>query len=482
VGFALDELKGGEEEEKQQEGLGIAGKSSIKKIVGGVGALALIGAGTATALSDLSGDGLATYRQLPIIGDVEGNPLEYDTSGDGIDDGTVHEMGLSPAESHPAVSEALKGGIDTDQARFFEGMNQRYVEEAAGYLAENPGKLDAVLVDGEASELGTKYAENFSPKALANLSRLGNTTGSNVDFAETLLDLPEDVHAELAEDYTEDGVASLRERNQAKFLNLLQENNQLRDFLQEYDPANANVSDDGFTNYFSLTRSDVIDWDVQNRRFVIDTLPLAADDYSVSVSDDFVERVGDFYEKNMRIPENQIYRLLGEDATWENFQKVTDELQGRMDEDDILVWSAGGEGSAGTYGFYAEGPGSTYGASYIYIDNELDEIPGKQVAVLNACFAGSAIEIPEEGIRGPAEPMADEDRTILASSGPTEETWGTFFLEDFYENMSKARGGIYPSFGEVFEEISDMSSQTPQIHNRDLAEELYLGIPGETEV
>ena len=74
--------------------------------------------------------------------------------------------------------------------------------------------------------------------------------------------------------------------------------------------------------------------------------------------------------------------------------------------------------------------------------------------------------------------MTDENTTLLASSGPEEKTWSTFFLEDFYENMSKARGGIYPSFGEVFEEISDVSVQIPQIYNRDLATELYLGHPG----
>ena len=317
---------------------------------------------------DFSGDGLRTYRQASLIGNVEGDPLEYDTSGDGIPDGQVHEMGLNPSESYPAVVEAFEGGLDENEASLFRGINPEYVEEGVEYLAGNPEKLEAVFLDERASELGIRYAEDFSPKALTNLSRLGDATENNVDFAEALLGLPEDVHTELAEDYTEDGVASLKERNQARFLNLLQEDDKLQDFLQEYDPANANVSGDGFTNYFSLTRSDVIDWDEKNRRFVIDTLPSTADDYPFSPSDDFVREVGEFYEEKMGIPENQVHRFIGQDATWENFQKITDELEDEVTKNDILVWSASGEGAGGSYGFYDEHPTYTVGSvPYIYI-------------------------------------------------------------------------------------------------------------------
>ncbi|MFP4005887.1 MAG: hypothetical protein ACLFUR_04100, partial [Candidatus Hadarchaeia archaeon] len=330
--------------------------------------------------------------------------------------------------------------------------------------------LGAVTQDDRVSEIGVEYMDEFSPEVLRNISDLEGSTHRNTTFLDSLVPLPEEAQLELAEEYAGDGEITKKELNQAKFLGLVDTERYLE---RGFDPTDTNVSGDAWTNYFSKTQSDVIDWDVQNRRFIIDTLPSAADDYPVSIDDSLVEEVGDFYLEEMGIPENQVHRLLGEDATWEGFQKVTDELEDELTEDDILVWSADGKGGTGSHAFY--GPDSESRrdhTSYNTVDEELDEIPGKQAAVLNISASGSAIPKMEES-----------RRTILASSGPKEGTWGVWFLEDFYEEASEPRDGTYPSLREVFDEISEPREfrgemQTPQISNPELAGELYLGQPG----
>lgn len=484
---------------------------SSGKIIGLLLVIGLIVGGGYFLLIDHSGDGLRTYRQTPLIGNVEGDPLEYDTSGDGLSDGQVHEMGLNPTESYPAIVKALEGGMDAEEAGLFVGIDPVLVENVAGLLVENSDYLAAVRGDGEVSELavysvpklspgvvgqlavfslnetterlvevlqrvdsqvqvdyieavarggrvselgvysipyldveaveqvagvsrtesnerlvkaldnmspegqvdyieavvrngqiseiGLQYMENFDPEVLENVAPVEEPTERNVRFLENLSELPEPVRDNLAREYAANGRITKGQLDQIHFLHMLAEEDELQDYIQNFDLTNQNVSGDGFTNHFSRTQSDILNWDKKNDVYMLSF------DHGPEL--DAVVNLTETYE----IPDNRTYMYNRENATYKAFLNTVDNLTGRTDEDDMVFLHLSGHGAKGYFGFaIPPGQSGTTGVSYSEIADKLDGVGGHQVVVVDSCYSGSAIPYLES-----------EDRAVLTSTDAESE-------------------------------------------------------------
>lgn len=237
-----------------------------------------------------------------------------------------------------------------------------------------PAEFEAVRKNGEVSEIGIQYLDRFPLEVLQNVSQLRKSTERNVSFVDNLLSLPVNVQTELAEEYAADGEISRGELNQANFLNTVKNRDELDYLLRNFDPTDKNVSNDPYTNYFSVEHSDIIDWDVANERNVL----LLSRTEDIGFTDNF-------YKEKMKVPKDQRWWLLDEEATYKKFKELTDNLEGKVDKNDILIFDFFGHGAREFFKFH-----DTW-ASYESIANELNRLPSYQIVMVNSCFSGSAL-------------------------------------------------------------------------------------------
>jgi len=425
------------EEEEEDKG------NPISKTIALIVALILIIASIGIFLTwDYSGDGLANHRQMALIGDVEGDWTEYDSSGDGLSDGTTYELGLNPAEQHSSVSAAYEGGLRGDNALPFQDLevnesrleklasymaemdNKTYIEDAVEYLSENPDHIDALVNEtGSVQEhafkhmeelppevlrvlspFASEYVDGFELEILKDLSRLKDTS-TNRSLAENISKIPSDLHDDLIDyalENTSDTDHLYDVRDQARFLKIFEDKGKLDEYLSKHDAADYDVSEDGFTNWFSLQQSDIIKWDEANDRYVIGFEKV---DYGqVPLLEGFAE--------DMEIDNNRTWTYSDDNATLERLDNITDKLEGKLDENDILMAYFGGHGWSGGIG----GLGT-----FDEMDEELD-LPGYQLVMVSSCHSGGAIS-----------DMKAEDRVVLTSSDSDQKTIIPRFTRDFFD-------------------------------------------------
>jgi len=254
--------------------------------------------------------------------------------------------------------------------------------------------IDAVSYDGGLSELAVRYLEDLEAEVLKEISGLEMNRSTEM-FAEELADLPGELSQELAGAYASDGF-TVDHAEQACFLNLLEEEGELEDFLNKYEPTNKDVSGDGLTNYFSLTQSELIDVENENNRFAIHFNSYSRVDNHAR---NFVETMG--------IPEENVWIELGENATYERFGEVLSEIGDRVTDGDMVFASFRGHGVGEPYPHF-----SFVDKSVIYEDFA-DDFHGLQGEAENvylkllfdACYSGAAIPY-----------MEGEDRFVMTST------------------------------------------------------------------
>ncbi len=432
-----------EEEEEKEEG------SLISRTTAVIVVAILILASTVMFLAwDYDGDGLANHEE--IMGDSDW--MKADTSGDGLEDGTVKEMGLDPAEQHPSVSAAYEGGLRGDNALAFQdieveeerlealasymaGIDDPYIEDAVDYLSSNPEHIDALVNEtGSVQEhafdhmeelppevlkalspFASEYVDDFEGEDLKRLSKFKDTS-TNHSLAENISKVPTDIRDELInyalEETNEEHL--YRVRDQAKFLDAMEDKGKLEAVVDKYGVKDFDYTDDGFPNWFSFKESDIIKWDEANdlygMKFYCEDPDEAGCGRGLSAFNVFVDRIG-------TIPQDRVIRRVDEDATWDSFKNVTDDLEKRMDGNDILLSALSGHGSEdGTFGF------RDIALGYDDIANHLDPIPGYQEIHIDACYAGTAL--PE---------LKEEDRLTYTSSDAETKSGAGLFLGHYWE-------------------------------------------------
>ncbi|MFP4232792.1 MAG: hypothetical protein ACLFQ8_01100 [Candidatus Aenigmatarchaeota archaeon] len=421
-------------------------ETSLKKKLLTVGvAGALVSAGVAgVAFHDTDDDGLRNYQEWSEGTDWR----DPDTSGDGIQDGTAVDLGLDPTEQHPSVAAAYPHlgedalqfqGLDvcrenlTAVSEYLAGLDDASRQDAMDYLSENPEHIPSLTAeDGNVSELAFQYMEDFEPEVLEamnsytlsnaseelaeklmdldvseqikyaeavdhdgdisdlavnyledfdidTLTYLSNLMMSNKNetFAEGLMELPEDVGYDLASEYTPDKRLTWKEVNQTEFLDWLEDRDKLNDFLDQYEATNYNVDGDGFTNWFEVDKSDFLEYDTKNRVFAAHINALEG---SKEVRGRHFNQLMDAAD----LPEDRIWELYNESATWSNFENLTDYIAENMTEHDKLLLSMRAHGtSGGVFGFYGGGQ------RYDTIADEIEPIPGLKAVFVDSCYGGA---------------------------------------------------------------------------------------------
>jgi len=286
---------------------------------------------------------------------------------------------------------------------------------------------DAVSLNGELSRLGVDYIGEITPEALDYLSELSYTE-MNRSFAENVSVLPGDVQLDLSGGYAADEQITREQLDQAYFLNLLQDKGELEKYLSDYEATEMDASGDSFPNLFSLQQSDIINWDEHNELYLVKFFAEDPDAPGHGSSLFNFNLFLDDLQKYMDIPEENIIKRIDENATFSNFENITDDLEEKMDENDILVKSLMGHGSS--HGFFSFRRSSV---TYDMIAEQLDPIPGYQKVLIEACYSGHAL--PELERENRVLVTASDDERKAGDGTMTRHYWGpnSLFTRDDLE-------------------------------------------------
>ncbi len=379
----------------------------------GVYAIPHLGPDTVSELSPFDLDETGEELVDKLTQTEEDNRTEYVNAAE--HDGRLSELGVY------SVSYLTPEAVEEVSPFAFDDTGRELVQEIKNMDLENQTEyVDAVSPGRYLSDLGVDYIGDVTPEALDHISELSNNR-RNRSFAENVSGLPGDVQLDLAKEYAGDGQITEKELEQSYFLNLLQDKGELQAFLDKYNATDYNVDKDRFTNFFELDKSDFLEYDTENRVYAAHINALEG---PKKIRGKHFGHLMDAAE----LPEDRVWEVYNESATWPRFQNLTDYIQENMTEDDLLLMSIRGDGTqAGAFAF------NDKGIAYDSIAKEIEPLSGLKAVFVDTCFGGVG-----------KEHFQDLNNTITLFSADENNTAdAAFFPGTIWDYMRTSREEIY---------------------------------------
>ncbi|KXA93745.1 hypothetical protein AKJ66_01100 [candidate division MSBL1 archaeon SCGC-AAA259E22] len=272
---------------------------------------------------DTDGDGLLDGEEVEQYGS---NPVSVDSSGDGINDKKAVSVNLDPTEKYPLMNRAIEN--------------------------------------------------EFSKNVIQSLANLNNfdLNSKNTAFLEELSRLPKEERFPFFDSITEDGKIDLGEKQQIKYLlELPQEKHS--ELVGKELIYELNIDNDFGSNWFESNISKTNPFSPNERYALL-----------VDSAHESREEVNSLHKKlkNIGLPENHIFELVGDEATYEGLDSTVEEIGSIDRKSDQLFINIQGHGGGG---FSLKGGGIRYSE----LDGLLDEVDSTIVLTNESCHSGASL-------------------------------------------------------------------------------------------
>lgn len=421
----------------------------------------------AVIIACLSGLGYFVYGYIDIDGDGLNNneekkhktdPYDKDTDGDSLKDGTEIDYDTDPKNP------------DTDGDTLSD-YDEIYIYHTNATLSDTSG--DGIS-DGKAIELGldpTKqnlveaYAlkNNLSKNIIKLLSPLEYNNDS-IAFVDYISTLSEENQLALTKAFLKDRVFSYEEADQIKFLSR-------RKFPGLEEAIDTDYDKDGLDNNFEDINS-LYDLNTPNDRFVI-LVGVYWNTNNPYYCKGMYKSQYEFFNKILKIPEENIINLVHENATYKNFVKACNEISKKVDNNDFVFICLLGHGVSGCFDFYDRR------FHYKEIDKNLDKISSAKAIYLqiNACYSGSALEYVKKGpcprvILTGTDNNASGSFVLFKGVYPSILTKSADINKDEYVSIKESFKFILPFFSQRYPDLN-LHPQLKDLNG--ISNKLYLG-------
>jgi len=207
------------------------------------------------------------------------------------------------------------------------------------------------------------------------------------DFISLIKKLPESVQKEYCDKFVRHNELTKSGEYQTKFLLSLSKE-EFQKAVKNGLISNKDWDGDYKSNYFEKFIAHLNPY-VPNRTYVI-----LEDGWNNEAKIPWIF-VNDEFENSFNLPRENVYKLHGWDATWENFKKVVDDIAKKSTKNDIVVIGMYGHGDAS--GKFAFNNGSAK-EPHVWINDDdiekiLRKINSKEIWItINACYAQYSID------------------------------------------------------------------------------------------
>jgi len=365
-------------------------------------------------------------------------------------------------EPNPATVHALERQLPDDQVKLMEPFGRdNHLVEWEKHIIDHLGELSSVYVDWAIEKAHGKRA----------------LTDWEEYFAQCIGELPDF----FIEKVLNDGHVYYGEWMQTQFLGRFS-----REHLEEKGAdwiCNPDLDDDGFTNEFEVRVSSTDPYACNERYAILvcgDDLPVlwsdqigAAEEFLTSQPNSSAANIWALESKPYRgFKEENVYRLSGENMTFQNFKRLVGDVGERLGGENIVLFVFAGHGERNHVTF------ADRVVSYEQINLELSTLEARVVCcIIDACYSGSGIAY-----------LQSDGRIVMTSSGEAEKTYGGTLAYSLFSAMQNGSNdqdnngycSISESFYGARVSLEDRFGNHPQLSNATLARaaylvELYLG-------